>query len=63
VTWQVDKPARHHEFHLGPLLGVVRNGEATRLSLGAGLLAFHRSAGGAWRLVFGDFERAPPAQP
>jgi hypothetical protein len=63
VTWQVDKPARHREFHLGPLLGVVRNGEATRLSLGAGLLAFHRSAGGVWRLTFGDFERAPPAQP
>ena len=63
MTWQVDKPARHHEFNLGPILGVVRNGEATRLSLGAGLLALHRSANGAWRLAFGDFERASPAQP
>ncbi len=55
VTWEKQAAARRSEFHLGPLLGVTREGEARRISIGAGLFGFRRAAAGGWRMFWLDF--------
>ncbi len=58
VTWEKQAAARRSEFHLGPLLGVTREGEARRISIGAGLIGFRRAAAGGWRMFWLDFPSA-----
>ncbi len=62
ITWEHDAREDRREFHLGPLLGFTRSGTAARLSLGNGLVGFHRTAGAGWRVRWLDFP-ARPARP
>ena len=55
VTWEKTAAARRSEFHLGPLVGVTREGEARRIAIGAGLFGVRRSATGSWRMFWWDF--------
>ncbi|HVS53207.1 MAG TPA: hypothetical protein VHD62_12700 [Opitutaceae bacterium] len=56
VTWERHDADAHREFHVGPLLSVVAQGEAKRVAIGRGLFGFERAAAaGRWRMFWLDF--------
>jgi hypothetical protein len=56
VTWERREADAHREFHLGPLLSVVTQGEARQVAFGRGLFGFRRAgAGTGWRMFWLDF--------
>lgn len=63
VTWEKCPEEDRREFHLGPLLGVIRAGEERRIAIAGGLLGFRRGPTGGWRMFWLDFpsrsERPP----
>lgn len=65
ITWERDEPGGRAAFHLGPLLGITRQGAERRIAVGRGLCGLRRTAGGGWRFFWLDFSRAPdsPSSP
>lgn len=53
VTWRRSPDSA--EFHLGPLLGVRRDPEGKRVSVGLGLFGIQRTAAGGWHPFLFDF--------
>ena len=55
ITWERQAREERSEFHIGPLLGVTREGDERRISIGNGLLSFRRRADAGWRMLWLDF--------
>ena len=55
ITWERRPAQERSEFHLGPLLGVTREAQARRVSIGNGLFGFRRGPNGGWRMFWLDF--------
>jgi len=62
ITWASDRTDASSEFHLGPLLGVTRQGDNKRIAVAGGLFGLRRHGPGGWRPFWLDFSR-PPATP
>lgn len=60
ITWESRADEDRREFHLGPILGISRAGPAARVTLGHGLLGFHRDAAGGWSVRWFDFPSRRP---
>jgi hypothetical protein len=58
VSWSSDRTRESSEFHLGPILGITRQGGEKRIAIGHGLLGLRRTAGGGWRPFWLDFSEA-----
>ncbi|MBL9189112.1 MAG: hypothetical protein JNK23_16635 [Opitutaceae bacterium] len=63
VTWEKRATEERSEFHLGPLLGVTRQGAEKRVAIGRGLLGWRREADGRWRMFAFDFRAKPETSP
>ncbi len=55
ITWQRDDAAHRREFHVGPLFSSSTQGGEKRVALGNGLVAFRRTPGTGWKIVWLDF--------
>lgn len=55
VTWERRATEERSEFHLGPVLGITRQGGEKRVAIGKGLFGFRRSAEKGWRMFWLDF--------
>jgi hypothetical protein len=55
ITWQRQAAQERSEWHVGPLLGVTREGGEQRVAIGNGLLSFRRAPGSGWRMLWLDF--------
>jgi hypothetical protein len=55
ITWERQTAQERSEWHVGPLLGVTREGGEQRVAIGNGLLSFRRAAGSGWRMLWLDF--------
>lgn len=56
VTWAKSESAGRSEFHLGPLIAVVRSPASKRVAIAGGLFGFeHRTDGQGWRLFCFEF--------
>ena len=61
VTWEHSAAEGRAEFHVGPLLSMVRRPEEQRWALGNGLVGWKRNpAGGGWRLFWLEFPSKQP---
>jgi hypothetical protein len=60
ITWEHRKSDGATEFHLGPLLSVVRDSRGQRIALGRGLVGIGRGPGDqAWHGFLFDFKAKP----
>jgi hypothetical protein len=59
ITWENNAREERSEFHLGPVVGITRQGEEKRVAIANGLLAFRRAAGAGWRMSWLDFPAKP----
>lgn len=56
VTWEQRPTEDQSEFHLGPLLGVTRDAQQQRITIGNGLIGLRRETGArTWRMFWLDF--------
>jgi hypothetical protein len=56
VTWEQRAADESSEFHVGPLLSVARHADAKRVTIGNGLVGFHRAgADSGWKMFWWDF--------
>lgn len=59
VSWASNRTQESSEFHLGPVLGITRQGDEKQIAIGRGLFGFRRTAHGGWRPFWLDFSRPP----
>jgi hypothetical protein len=55
ISWERQTRNERSEWHIGPLLGVTRQGGEQRVSIGNGLLGLRRGPESGWRMFWLDF--------
>lgn len=55
VTWRRNDAEASREFHVGPLFGLASQAGERRVTIGNGLIAFHRDSSSGWKIRWLEF--------